>query len=86
MTSGISSTINGLYYIDVINNSNKEKDEDNKSVEDIFGEILDQISENLEKQIDKNNDLEQTDSAINKSFNFGPPIGLCIEGLDETEF
>ena len=77
MLSAITSAINGLSYLDAINSSNKEKESKNKGIEDIFCDILDQISDTLEEQIDKNNESQKSLSG----FNFGPPMGLIIEGF-----
>jgi len=80
MISDISALTSGLSILDAINQaSGKDKEEENKSIEDIFAEIIDEMTENVEKQTEKNNKIaEFTDN----KFQLGPPVGLDIEGFN----
>ena len=77
MTSAISALSAGLSLIDAINGDDKRKETDkNKSLEDIFSQILDEIAENIEKQIEQ--DRKQPVKSTN-SMNFGAPFGFKFE-------
>ena len=80
MISDISALTSGLSILDAINQaSGKDKEEESKSIEDIFAEIIDEMTENVEKQTEKNNKIaEFTDN----KFQLGPPVGLDIEGFN----
>ena len=77
MTSAISALSAGLSLIDAINGDDKRKETDkNKSLEDIFSQILDEIAENVEKQIE--HERKQSVNSIN-SMNLGAPFGFKFE-------
>ena len=80
MISDISALTSGLSILDAINQaSGKDKEEESKSIEDIFAEIIDEMTENVEKQTEKNNKIaEFTDN----KFQLGPPVGLDMEGFN----
>lgn len=80
MISDISALTSGLSILDAINQtSSKDKEEESKSIEDIFAEIIDEMTENVEKQTEENNKMaEITDN----KFQLGPPVGLDIEGFN----
>ena len=80
MTSAISAITGGLSLIDAIFNDDKRKETDkDKSIEDVFSQILDEIAENIEKQVDENMKNHKVENHISK---FGPPSGLLIEGFE----
>ncbi len=79
MTSAISAISGGISLIDAINNNNKNDKEKNNSIEDIFLQILDEISENIEKQMEKTLKAQETET---NNIQLGPPKGLKIEGFE----
>ncbi len=82
MISDISALTGGLSLLDAINSihdNDKKEEEKSNSIEDIFAEILDEITENVEKQTEENN--KKAEVAENK-IQLGPPIGLNIEDFD----
>ena len=80
MTSAISAISSGLSMLDAINNIDKKEDKDkNKSIEDIFSQILDEIAENIEKQIEQN---KKESVNTNNQLSFGPPMRFQMENFD----
>ncbi|MBR2525319.1 hypothetical protein IKE67_02520 [bacterium] len=80
MISDISALTSGISLLDAINQTkSKDKEEKSESLEDIFAEIIDEMTENIEKQTEENNKIaEFTDN----KFQLGPPVGLDIEGFN----
>lgn len=93
MVAGLSSLGNGddsmmLKYIGETNTlessqktSKTSKDEESSSAEDVFGQIIDEISTNMEKVSDQETGLSSPLSDLSNA-QFGPPSGMDIEGLD----
>ena len=80
MTSAISAISSGLSMLDAINSIDKKEDKDkNKSIEDIFSQILDEIAENIEKQIEQN---KKESVNTNNPLSFGPPMRFQMENFD----
>jgi len=79
MTSAISAISGGLSFIDAINSNNKNDKEKNNCIEDIFLQILDEISENVEKQMEKTLKSQELES---NNVQLGPPTGFEIEGFE----
>ena len=80
MTSAISAISSGLSMLDAINSIDKKEDKGkNKSIEDIFSQILDEIAENIEKQIEQNK--KESVNTTNQ-FSFGPPMRFQMENFD----
>ena len=82
MLSDISALTGGLSLLDAINSihsDDKREEDKSNNIEDIFAEILDEITENIEKQTEENNKkAELTENKIQ----LGPPVGLYIEDFD----
>lgn len=76
MTSAISALSAGLSLIDAINSDKRDKDKEGKSIEDIFSQILDEIAENIEKQIEQDRKLSVKSA---NRMNFGAPFGFKFE-------
>ncbi len=53
------------------------------SVEDVFSQIIDQISEQTEKIIQEQANSTISSISDNSNTQFGPPAGMEIEGLDD---
>lgn len=93
MVAGLGSLGNSdssmmLKYLDDINSldayqkaTKTDKNEESSSVEDIFGQIIDEINENMEKIADQQANLT-TPLGDNTNSQFGPPAGMEIDGLD----
>ena len=80
MNYDISALTSGISLLDAINQTHgKEKDEESKNLEDIFAEIIDEMTENVQKQAEENN---KTAEFTDNRFQLGPPIGLNIEGFN----
>jgi len=80
MISDFYALTNGISLLDAINETHsKDKEEKSNGIEDIFAEIIDEITENVEKQTEENN--KKAEFADN-NIKLGPPAGLNIDGFD----
>lgn len=94
MTAGISAVTNYTSQIDLINGNNGiNKTDKNRAIEDIFSEISDKISEDMERQFEqKNKNIQigtetQAEAECGNENKFdgiilGPPVGMQIENFD----
>ena len=83
MNYDISALTSGLSILDAINQTHsKGKEEESTSIEDIFAEIIDEMTENVEKQTEENDKIAEITDNTDNRFQLGPPIGLDIEGFN----